>query len=125
MSEQKKILIVEDEPKYAKMVKMRLESAGYRVAVALDTYAGTQAALHEEHDLIILDLMMPAGGGFALLERIRKFPDKAEIPVVILTGKRIDEKVKAQAEANQVATIFTKPYDSARFLNKIQKLLLN
>ena len=98
------------------------ESAGYEVSVAVDAYQGTQMIVHGDFDLVILDLMIPAGGGFALLERIRNMPAKST-PVVILTGKKIDDEIRARAEANDVAVIFTKPYDSKQFLRRIKSLV--
>jgi len=123
MNEKRKILIVEDEIGFAKMVKMRLESAGYEVSIAGDTYSGTQEIIRGVYDLIVLDLMMPAGGGFSLLERIRRIPSKAMIPVVILTGRQIDEELKRQAEIYDVAAVFTKPYESTEFVNTIKSLV--
>lgn len=123
MSAKKKIIIVEDELDFAKMVKMRLESVGYEVSLATDTYIGTQEILKGNPDLVVLDLMMPAGGGFTLLKKIRKNPSKAKLPVVILTGKTIDDEVKTKAEAFNVAAIFTKPYDSVKFISKIKSLI--
>jgi len=124
MGERKKILLVEDELDFAKMVKIRLESLGYEVSIAGDAYSGTQAIIKSTPDLIILDLMMPAGGGFSILERIRSIPAKATIPVVILTGKTIDQALKEQAETYGVSAIFSKPYDSVQFVQKIKALLM-
>lgn len=123
MEEKKKILVVEDELGFAKMVKLRLESAGYSVTIAGDAYTGTQEIVKNDFDLLVLDLMMPAGGGFSLLERIRKIPAKTDIPVVILTGKTVDDEVKRLADEYDVAQIFTKPYNSAVFVDKIKSLL--
>ncbi|MBN2103913.1 response regulator [bacterium] len=123
MSQKKTVLIIEDELKFAKMVKMRLEASGYMVTVAGDAYTGTQKIIQEDYDLIILDLMMPAGGGFSILERFRKLPARATTPVIIITGKTIDEEVQNMAEQYDVSAIFTKPYDSARFMEKIKTLI--
>jgi DNA-binding response OmpR family regulator len=123
MSEKKQIIIIEDEIQFAKMVKLRLESEGYNVHIATDAYAGTQEILKKNFDLIILDLMMPAGGGFSILERINKFPGKSIIPVIILTGKNLDNQVREQAEAHHVAAIFHKPYDNQEFVGLIHSLL--
>ncbi len=123
MSEKKKILIVEDEVDFAKIVRMRLESVGYEVSVAVDAYQGTQMVVQNDYDLVILDLGLPAGGGFALLERIRNVPAKSAIPVVILTGKTIDEEIRERAKANDVAAIFTKPYDSKQFVRKLKSIV--
>ena len=91
MNTKKKILIVEDELDFARIMKMRLEATGYEVAVAEDAYQGTHEAIKGDYDLIILDLMMPAGGGFALLKRLKKLPTKESIPVMILTSSDLDE----------------------------------
>jgi len=123
MSEKKKILIVEDETDFAKIVRMRLESVGYAVSVAVDAYQGTQMIVKNDYDLVILDLGLPAGGGFALLERIRNMPAKSAIPVVILTGKTIDDEIRAKAKANDVAAIFSKPYDSKEFVRKLKSIV--
>lgn len=123
MGENAHILVVEDELDFAKMIKLRLESAGYHVTIAGDAYTGTQEIIKNEFSLIVLDLMMPAGGGFSLLERIRKIPSKVSIPVIILTGKTIDEEVRRMAEDYDVAHIFTKPYSSRDFVEKIQLIM--
>jgi len=122
MSRLKKILIVEDEIDYAEMVKMRLELAGYEVAIAEDAYQGNKAVINDVYDLIILDLSMPVGGGFSLLERIRNMESISSVPVVILTGKTIDDEIIEQAKQFNVSAIFTKPYDSEKFLGKIKSL---
>jgi len=125
MSQAARILVVEDEMQFAKMVKLRLQSVGYNVDVANDAYSGTQKIIREDYDLIILDLMMPAGGGFSILERIRKFPNKVDLPVVILTGKTVDDAVKRQADALKVTQIFLKPYDAQEFLAAVKQIIGN
>ena len=123
MEIKKKILIVEDEIEFAKMVKLRLQAVGYEVHIAGDAYTGTQEIVKNDYDLIILDLMMPAGGGFSLLERIRKIPSKTLVPVVIVTGKTIDNEDRQKAEEYDVAAIFSKPYDSTEFVETLKSLV--
>jgi DNA-binding response OmpR family regulator len=123
LSEPKKIIVVEDEPGFAKMLKLRLESSGYQVTLAGDTYFGTQCIIKGRFDLIILDLMMPAGGGFALLERIRNIPAASSVPVIILTGKPIDNEMIQKARSFGVSKIFNKPYDALSFMSKVRELV--
>jgi DNA-binding response OmpR family regulator len=123
MTSPKRILVVEDELEFAQLLKDRLEMEGYMVTIVVDAYAGTQAIINEDFDLMVLDLMMPAGGGLAILERMRQFPRKSGIPVVILTGKTIDDEVKEKAEKYHVHTILTKPVESHKFVSIIRKLL--
>ncbi len=123
MEDKKKILIVEDEKEFAEMVKLRLKLLGYEVSIAEDTNSGTEEILKGNYALIVLDLMLPGGGGFSILERIQNFPEKASIPVVVLTGKTIDAEVKVMIGTYKVAALFTKPYDEVKFETKIRSLL--
>jgi DNA-binding response OmpR family regulator len=122
MSEKSHILIIEDEQEFADMMKIRLQLAGYEATTATDTESGVEAILGRDYDLIILDLMMPGGGGFSILEQIKDIPEKAKIPVVIVTGKTIDPEVQVMVGAFRVAAIFSKPYDPVQFLDKIKSL---
>jgi len=123
MSEKKRILVVEDELQFAKMVAVRLQSEGYAVDISTDAYGGTQTIIKTKPDLIILDLMMPAGGGFSLLERIRKIPVTSTIPVVILTGRTIDDNIQNTADKYGVGKILTKPYEKEELMQTVHTLL--
>lgn len=123
MENKKKILVVEDEIQYAKMIAVRLQSAGYDVSISTDAYGGTQSALRSNPDLIILDLMMPAGGGFSLLDRISKIPMTSTIPVIILTGRIIDDSIKKTADKYGVKRIIRKPYEKDDLLNTVETML--
>ena len=130
MNQKKKILIVEDELKFAEMVKTRLELEGFDVTVSMDIYShsvdaasSTREVLRGDHDLIILDLMMPAGGGFELLKTIRNYVTKKNIPVIILTGKILDQEIIEKANKYKVSAIFNKPYEPIKFVKKIQEIL--
>ncbi|MCP4692492.1 MAG: response regulator [Desulfobacterales bacterium] len=125
MGEKKKVLVVEDEPVFSEIVKEILTREGISVTVAADAYSGTQQIIKGAHDLIVLDLMMPAGGGFSLLKRIRNISSKKDIPVVIMTGKHIDGKMKHDADELNVAAIFSKPIDPETFVPTIQALLMD
>jgi len=123
MSNKKRILLVEDELDYGKMVRMRLDAAGYDVTLATDAYHGAQEIIKKDFDLVILDLMMPMGGGESVLERMRAIPAKAHIPVVILTAKPLDDRLTEYARVHDVSVIFGKPYDAEEFLSTIASIL--
>ena len=122
MDEKKKILIVEDEVDFAETMKTRLESAGYEVSVAADAYLGTSETVKGEPDLVLLDLMMPAGGGFALLKRIRNMPSKLSIPVVILTSSDLDEDAEMATQLGADAFVL-KTTRHEILLDVIERLL--
>lgn len=116
------IIVIEDEMTFAKVIKLRLETQGYHVEIAGDAYQGTQSIIKNQYDLIILDLMMPAGGGFSALERVRKIPAKHNIPVIVITGKHLDDQDKLLAENFDVRAIFQKPFNTDTFLSTVHSL---
>ena len=119
----KHILIVEDELQFAEMVKLRLEIMGYSASIAVDTNEGIHKIMTDQYDLIVLDLMMPGGGGTKLLERIKADPEKGSIPVVVVTGKTITPEIKKQLEDHPVARTYIKPYNPIQFVSGINDLL--
>ncbi|ACV63807.1 two component transcriptional regulator, winged helix family [Desulfofarcimen acetoxidans DSM 771] len=80
----KKILIIEDEVKISRFIQLELEHEGYIVEKEKDGRAGLEKALHGNHDLIILDVMLPSLNGMEILRRLRQV---SEIPVIMLTAK--------------------------------------
>ena len=107
MSEQRKILIVDDDPDLVAALSLRLRRCQCTVVQAADAMAAVQVARKEMPDLIVLDLGLPAGGGLTVLERLKKLSAVAQIPVVILSGAG-NEMVEAAADLGAQA-FFHKP----------------
>lgn len=80
-----RILVVEDEHRIAHAIKEGLEQEGYAVDVEHDGEDGYNAAVSEEYDLIILDVMMPGLNGYQVCEKIRQ--DGNHTPILMLTAK--------------------------------------
>ncbi|MDF2632464.1 MAG: putative OmpR family two-component response regulator [Caproiciproducens sp.] len=81
----KKLLLVDDEPELLKMVTAILKDDGFEnIVLAASVNEGTAAAENEKPDLAILDVMLPDGDGFSLMEQIRSFTD---VPIIFLTAK--------------------------------------
>src|SRR4029077_12160381 len=86
-SGREKILIIEDDPVARADLEARLEASGYSVARAADAASALTVVNREQPDLILLDLGLPAGDGFLVLERLRKIKSLAAIPVLVITGR--------------------------------------
>ena len=81
----KKLLLVDDEPELLKMVSDILKDAGFEtVLTAGSVKEAVMAAKQEKPDLMILDVMLPDGDGFSLMEQLRTFTD---VPVIFLTAR--------------------------------------
>lgn len=118
----KKILIVEDEDLIAKVLSMRLEGLGYKVAVASDGEEGLEMVKKEKPDLVVLDIGLPRIDGNTLCELIKTEETTKHIRVIMLTGKKLVGDMENAFHAG--ADIYVnKPYEWPRLLGHIQKLL--
>lgn len=106
----KKILIVDDEPEIAALLKARLEKNGYSVITADNEESCLKKVGKEKPDLIILDVLLPGVGGYAICERLKKNPETKDIPVIMLTAL-IGESAKARGIESGAKYLISKPYD--------------
>jgi DNA-binding response OmpR family regulator len=98
---QKKILVVDDDPDVRLGLQLRLNANHYGVICAADGVASIAAARKHMPDLMILDLGLPAGDGFSVLERLKANETLSSIPVIVLSGRdrfgNRDRAIKAGA----------------------------
>ena len=94
----KKVLIADDEIHIVQVVSIKLRNNGFDVLTAENGQLAYQLACDEEPDLIVTDYQMPEMSGIELIESIRKNPDIADTPIVMLTarGFAIDEQQKEE-----------------------------
>jgi len=118
----KKILIIEDNVDIAGLMRDMLVKEGFDVATCEDGYQGVQLTHKGKPDLIILDLMLPAGGGFTVLQNIKLSMHTRSIPVVVLTASK-DSAHKEKAMKFGVDAYLEKPYDSKQLVETIRTLL--
>lgn len=114
-----RILVVDDEPDVLLLCRVNLEFAGHEVIDAIDAYSGMQAAIDQQPDLVILDIMLPRKDGLAMLREIREDPRTSNIPVVLLTAKTqgSDQLMGFQSGADEY---ITKPFSPAVLTNTIE-----
>lgn len=79
-----RILIIEDEENLANFVELELKHEGYDTDVELDGRAGLEAALNQDFDVILLDLMLPELNGIEVARRVRELKDT---PIIIMTAR--------------------------------------
>ena len=120
---EKKILTVDDEKDWIQMLAIRLEHEGYKTEAAFDAMQALMQGMREKPDLMLLDIMMPAGGGLEALKNIRASDKTFSMPVIVLTAKG-DVGTKIAAEKLGVSGYFVKPVDMAKLLEKIKEILI-
>ena len=116
------VLIVEDEQDVAIVLAKRLKDEGFEVIMAQDAYEGFSLALKDKPDLVLLDLMLPAGGGLGVLQNIRSSSKIMNMPVVVITGIKDAEYEQKVLKAG-VEAYLEKPYDFEQLKGIIQKIL--
>lgn len=86
MEPHKKVLVIDDDKTIHLIIKTALEKAGFKVYAALDAAQGMMYSKQIKPDLIILDIMMPAGGGFAVYDRLQMMSASFEVPILIYSS---------------------------------------
>jgi DNA-binding response OmpR family regulator len=118
----KKILIVDDDQHLLVGLTARLKASGYKVMTAMDAISAIAVARKEGPDLIILDIGLPAGDGFLVLDRMRVLADLASTPVIVLSARDPAHNEKLALDAGAFA-FFQKPPDNHSFLSAIRRAL--
>jgi DNA-binding response OmpR family regulator len=120
--DRKKILIVDDDKDLLTALNLRLRSNNYNVVFANDGALALTIARKESPDLIILDIGLPGGDGFMVMNRLKTLSSLSNIPIIILTAKDplVNQRraVKAGAEA-----FLQKPVDNEQLLSTIERAL--
>jgi two-component system OmpR family response regulator len=113
-------LIIEDDRAIADFVARGLREAGYAVTVATDGEEGLAAALGDEYDVAIVDLMLPRRSGLSVIDELRR--RGRTTPVLILSARRsVDDRVRGlQAGGDDY---LTKPFAFAELLARVQALV--
>ena len=118
-----KIMVVDDDPALRQALSLRLRANNYDTVNVCDGYSAIAMAQKERPHLIILDLGLPAGDGFAVLKHLQQYPALALIPVIVLTARDPAGNEERALEAGAVS-FFQKPADNEELLGVIRASLL-
>lgn len=117
-----KILVVDDDADLVRALRLRLRANDYDIATASDGYAAIAAAQKEHPDLIVLDLGLPVGDGFVVLDRLQSSDSLSGIPVIVLSARDPQANEKRALKAGASA-FFQKPADNDELLSVIRASL--
>lgn len=118
-----KILICDDEESIRNIMDFSLESEGFLVVAVADGESALHAAMTEQPDAVVLDVMMPgAMDGLQACREIKQNPRTAHIPVVMLSAKATAADREAGREAG-AAAYMTKPFSPGKLVGKLNELL--
>jgi two-component system, OmpR family, KDP operon response regulator KdpE len=115
----KRILIVDDEPRYLRLLEANLKTEGYAVVTAADGLQAIDAFSAQPVDLILLDIMMPRLDGFGTCQRIREF---SNVPIIMLTAKG-EEQDRVKGLDLGADDYLVKPFSATELLARVRAVL--
>jgi DNA-binding response OmpR family regulator len=115
----KRILIVDDEPRYLRLLEANLRTEGYEVAIAHDGVQALDVFSAQPIDLVLLDVMMPRLDGFGACQRLREF---SNVPIVILTA-RGEEQDRVRGLDLGADDYLVKPFSATELLARVRAVL--
>jgi len=115
----KRILIVDDEPRYLRLLEANLRTEGYEVVTAQDGMQAVSVFSDQPIDLVLMDVMMPKLDGFGATQRIREF---SSTPIIVLTAKG-DEQDRVRGLDLGADDYLVKPFSATELLARVRAVL--
>lgn len=113
------ILVVDDEPRYVRLMEANLTSEGYDVLTALNGQEAVEIVAEKHPELVLLDIMMPGVDGFTACERIREF---SNVPIIVVTAKG-DERDRVKGLDLGADDYIVKPFSATELLARVRSVL--
>jgi len=122
MTQQRTILVADDESHILHVVSLKLRNAGYRVVTAHDGQEALEAAQQERPDLIITDYHMPQLSGLELCRRLKQDASMPAIPVIMLTARGYHLEPQ-DTEQSGILRMLSKPFSPRQLLATVNEVL--
>ena len=114
-----KILVVDDEPRYLRLIEANLASDGFTVIKAMNGQEAVEKVASHQPDLVLLDIMMPVLDGFGATERIREF---SNVPIIVVTA-RGEEGARVRGLDLGADDYIVKPFSATELLARVRAVL--
>jgi signal transduction histidine kinase/DNA-binding response OmpR family regulator len=117
------LLVVDDDPQVADLVRQSLEDEPYQIDVAGDGQAALEAIAERRPDAILLDLLMPRMDGFEFIAALQKDPERRAIPVIVLTAKTLTRQERRALNEHALAVIQKGALDRDALMAELKQVL--
>lgn len=122
MGDLPRVLVVDDDPAMLRLLQVNFRLDGFEVETASRGDDAVEQAIASPPDALVLDVMMPGLDGYQVGARLRREPGFADIPIVFLTARVMDED-RARGEAIGGVAYLTKPFDPVELLATVRSRL--
>ena len=116
----KLVLIIDDDPAFLRMVSQVLSRQEYNLLTANSGQEGLRLLFEHKPDLVLLDVVMPKMDGWQVCERIR---DISDVPIIMLTGKRVEEEDIARGLEHGADDYLIKPVGNKEMVARVRAVL--
>ena len=117
-----KVLVVEDDADIRQLLDAELRAAGFETAFARDAVTAIMVARKESPSLVVLDLGLPGGDGFVVMDRLKALNSLEHVPVVVVTARTAPE-ARERAVASGAVAFFDKPFDGDELIAEVSRIL--
>lgn len=114
-----RILVVDDEPRYLRLIEANLASDGYQVIKATNGQEAVDRVASHQPDLVLMDIMMPVLDGFGATERIREF---SNVPIIVVTA-RGEEGARVRGLDLGADDYIVKPFSATELLARVRAVI--
>jgi DNA-binding response OmpR family regulator len=114
-----RILVIDDEPRYVRLMEANLKTEGFEVIKANDGQSGIELIVNQNPNLVLLDIMMPKMDGFATCQRIREF---SMVPILMVTAKG-EERDRVRGLNLGADDYIVKPFSAMELLARVRAVL--
>ncbi|GIX48590.1 MAG: hypothetical protein KatS3mg131_2801 [Candidatus Tectimicrobiota bacterium] len=122
--QRRRLLVVDDDPQVAELVRQCLEDEPYLIEAASDGQAALEAIARQQPDVILLDLLMPRLDGFGVLAHLQRHPRHQQIPVIVLTAKPCTREEEARLHERARTIIYKQGLEPAALIREVRAALL-
>ncbi len=119
-----KVLVIEDDKKLALAIRTRLQSFGYQAIAAEDAISAISMAVKHNPDVALVDINLPGGDGFTVLERLRASSECGVMPTIMMTANRGGD-LRQDAMLHGASSFLEKPFGSTALLEAIETAVKN
>ena len=118
-----RLLVVDDDPHIADMLRQLLPESVFRLDAAEDGVAGLEAIEAHRPDVILLDLMMPRLDGFGVIEKMRADPELRNIPIIVISAKELTEAESRKLKESVAFVMKKQGFDGDMLMQEISSVL--
>jgi CheY-like chemotaxis protein len=120
---QKRVLVVDDDPNIADMLRQFLPEAEFKLDSAVDGVAGLEAVEANPPDIILLDLVMPRLDGFGFIDSLRANPQTHDLPVIVISGKELTAAESVRLRESVALIMKKQGFQGEKLVDDINNML--